>query len=352
MITILEPKISVIIPIYNVEKYLRKCLDSIINQSFTDIEIICINDGSTDNCLQILKEYANKDNRIIIISQENQGPGPARNRGLEIAKGEYISFIDPDDWVSLNFYESLYGEAKKFDCDIVKGRRVDVFTDKPVIKEVLPRVQRSKIITSNIFAFSWLSCIYKSELIKKYNIIFPNTKCYEDMAFLMAFLSVAEKYSISKQSIYNRFDRLNSLSTKVRKFDKAIEAFEAKMSAFDFLQHNNLTKKNYIKGMTFFARSFLCAINAFIDYGYEDKIPLIFTYVDKITNNLKYREAFINTDWYKILCLKNYSQDITTYYIKNKFKSLNLLQKLFYVGNCKKYKLLSILGFRFVFKRF
>ena len=90
-------KLSIIIPVYNVEKYLPKCLDSILNQSFKDFEIICINDGSSDNSLKILEEY--KDKRIIIINKENAGSGVARNAGLEIAKGEYIFFVDGDDWL-------------------------------------------------------------------------------------------------------------------------------------------------------------------------------------------------------------------------------------------------------------
>ena len=91
------PKVSVIIPVYNVEKYLKQCLDSVVNQTLKDIEIICVNDGSTDNSLEILEEYAQKDNRIIIISQENQGQSVARNIALEKATGEYVGFVDSDD---------------------------------------------------------------------------------------------------------------------------------------------------------------------------------------------------------------------------------------------------------------
>ena len=96
------PKVSIIIPVYNVEKYLKKCLNCIVNQTLTDFEVICINDGSTDNSLEILNEYAKNDKRFIVISQENQGQGVARNRCLELVKGEYIQFIDPDDWVETN----------------------------------------------------------------------------------------------------------------------------------------------------------------------------------------------------------------------------------------------------------
>lgn len=102
------PKISIILPVYNVEKYLGKCLDSLINQTLQDIEIICINDGSTDDSLEILEEYAKKDDRIKIINQENSKQGAARNRGLEVATGEFVTFVDSDDWVDIDYLEKLY----------------------------------------------------------------------------------------------------------------------------------------------------------------------------------------------------------------------------------------------------
>ena len=112
-----NPEISIIIPIYNCEKYLSRCLDSIINQTFTNIEIICINDGSTDSSLKILQDYKTKDPRIIIINQNNQKLGAARNRGLEIQKGNYITFIDSDDWIDNDYLEKLYNAIKTHNAD-------------------------------------------------------------------------------------------------------------------------------------------------------------------------------------------------------------------------------------------
>ena len=101
------PLISIIVPVYNVENYLERCLDSLILQTYSNLEIICINDGSEDSSLKILKKYAKKDNRIKIIEQENQGQSHARNHGLEFANGDYISFVDSDDWVSLTLYKKF-----------------------------------------------------------------------------------------------------------------------------------------------------------------------------------------------------------------------------------------------------
>src|SRR5574344_698890 len=114
-------KVSIIIPIYDVEKYLRECLDSVISQTLTDIEIICVNDGSPDNCKAIIEEYAQKDKRIIVINKKNGGEGQACNIGLDIAKSEYIAILEPDDYIAPEMYEDLYEKAIKNNSDIVKS---------------------------------------------------------------------------------------------------------------------------------------------------------------------------------------------------------------------------------------
>ena len=112
------PNLSIITPIYNTQKYLNRCLDSLINQTLKDIEIICINDCSTDNSLEILKEYQNKDKRIKIINlKENKKQGYARNIALNEANGEYIGFIDSDDWIDLNYFEKLFVYTRHIHCD-------------------------------------------------------------------------------------------------------------------------------------------------------------------------------------------------------------------------------------------
>ena len=115
------PKVSVIVPVYNVEPYLKECMESIVRQTLRDIEIICINDGSTDGSLKILKEYAEKDDRIILVDKENGGYGLAMNIGLDKATGEYIGIVEPDDFIALTMYEDLYKTAKENDLDFVKA---------------------------------------------------------------------------------------------------------------------------------------------------------------------------------------------------------------------------------------
>lgn len=113
-----NPKISIIVPVYNVEKYLSKCLNSLINQTLAELEILCVNDGSTDNSAKILADFAKMDSRIKVFFQENSGQSAARNLAIERATGEYLGFVDSDDWVDLDYFEKLYNTAKKYDCDI------------------------------------------------------------------------------------------------------------------------------------------------------------------------------------------------------------------------------------------
>ena len=123
------PKVSVIVPVYNVEPYLKECMESIVRQTLKDIEIICINDGSTDGSLEILKEYAAKDDRIVLVDKENGGYGLAMNIGLDRATGEYVGIVEPDDYIGLTMYEDLYNTAKEHDLDLVKADFYKFYTE-------------------------------------------------------------------------------------------------------------------------------------------------------------------------------------------------------------------------------
>lgn len=184
-------KVSIIVPVYNVEKYLPQCLDSLINQTLKDIEIICVNDGSKDNSETILKAYQIKDPRIKIINQENQGLSVARNTGISAAKGEYIGLVDSDDWVDLDFYEKLYNAAKKYDSDIAAGdfyRRGKIlktqklkYKKEEFFKDNVEKVKQAGIPKHN---YVW-NKIYRRESLEKINCPFPVGRYYEDMYWLV-----------------------------------------------------------------------------------------------------------------------------------------------------------------------
>lgn len=202
-------KISIIIPIYNVEKYLPECLDSIISQTFSDIEIICINDGSTDDSLKILQDYKKKDNRIIIIDKQNEGSGIARNIGLKKALGEYICFIDSDDWLeNSTSLEKMYNAAEKDCLDILifggyscyekygklikwKGK----YRLKSLNKKYFKNVFGAKNIKKDIFKFpttAWTK-LYSREFLIKNEIKFQPIKVGQDQLFFFPFYDFGEK---------------------------------------------------------------------------------------------------------------------------------------------------------------
>ena len=218
-----KPKVSVIIPVYKVEPWLRKCMDSVINQTLKEIEIICVDDGSPDNCGKILDEYASKDNRITVIHQENKGLSGARNSGLELAHGEYITFVDSDDYLNLNEYEVAYELAKKDDVDILQfGWRQ--FTDGKDVPQSLQSEILDTPVISNKTAISKISPhawnkLFKAELIQKSKLMFlSEKKAYEDVMFSFSILAYTEKIKIIQTKMYNYRIRPGSiLRVKSRK---------------------------------------------------------------------------------------------------------------------------------------
>jgi len=249
-------KVSVILPVYNVSEYLKECLDSIVNQTLKDIEIICINDGSTDKSLEILNEYAQKDCRFIVLSQENQGQGVARNKGVELARGEYIQFIDPDDWVELNMLESLYNFAKEHKSQVVKfnykeyndysGKYKDVNFAEKIKKDYDYDVVKIPYYTWRLFKKDSLSNLdlhvwayfYLTEFIKSNNIKFAPSKHGEDHLFADGALLLANKIDFLNKYFY--VYRIRSGSSVRIKSDINFCVFDNIRLLKEFLIENNL----------------------------------------------------------------------------------------------------------------
>ncbi len=200
------PKVSVIVPVYNVEKYLRECLDSIVNQTYKNIEVICIDDGSTDSSLEILQEYAQRDDRVVILQQENQGAAVARNYGMSLAKGEYISFLDSDDVFHLQMFEKTVAKADFFDADITIFRAMTFDTNnnvKAVMKDYISKYKLGQIKTFsyidvpdkifNSFLIPAWNKLFKKDFIIRNNIMFQDIKRYNDLFFTNTALVMASK---------------------------------------------------------------------------------------------------------------------------------------------------------------
>jgi len=214
-------KISVVIPVYNSEKYIAQCLDSILNQSLKDIEIICVNDGSTDNSLDILNEYASNDNRIKIISQINtgNGAGSARNRGIENSKGEYISFIDSDDYIEKDYLQKLYETAKECNADVACSGVIKEIGNEHKIQLKFSEIKVSdnpddnlKLSKSLPFPYPW-NKIYKREFIVSYGIKYVENIYFEDLIFTPLVITKAEKLISVPDVFYHYMERENSVVT-------------------------------------------------------------------------------------------------------------------------------------------
>ncbi len=332
-------KISAILPVYNVEQYIKDCLDSIINQTMDDIEIICVNDGSLDNSLQVLEEYAQKDARIKIISQENQGQGIARNNGLKIANGEYITFIDPDDWVDVDMFEKMYKSAKKFDSDYVFCNSM---IEEDLTGKSTPKSMKTKIKKITGYTLSEDKCfnindiqkgqlrifacvngfVFKKEFILSNDLKFPKGNLAEDTVFINDAFMCAQKISWCDNAFHHYRQRIGSCTnTKSAR----------NMCIFDNIESikNNIIQRNKYETLkeefdNFKFDAVLSTYNGIPDENMEE-------YFNKA-------QATLSKEMYKKLLKK----------IKN---SNNFIENIFsvknYRENAKKYKIITVLGIKF-----
>lgn len=226
-------KISIVIPIYNVEQYLSRCLDSVINQTYKNMEIILVNDGSKDNSLEVCKDYQKKDSRIIIIDKINEGVSIARNTGIEAATGKYIGFVDPDDWIEPDMYENMYNTIEKHKCSIAfcnyfkdrKSRRT--FKKIKVKKNVLGKLDIINELIANMIGIedilpqyynvmgSVWRCLYKREFLNNFEVRFkPGITIMEDLLFNIQALIYCDKVCIDHGYYYHyMINKTSSLHT-------------------------------------------------------------------------------------------------------------------------------------------
>src|SRR5574344_101664 len=210
-------KVSVIIPVYNSEKYLSRCLDSIIAQTLNEIEIICVDNGSIDNSAELIKSYIARDSRIKLISTENHGPGAARNIGIKEATGEYLGFVDSDDWVDKDYYEKLYSVAKKYDVEISccglirehKNRKKYRFNFKSekIIENIYDKLKEMKVPD---ISYS-VNKLYKKSFITKNNLLYPENVFFEDVPFMFKAIFYCDKIATVTDTFYHYFANPNSI---------------------------------------------------------------------------------------------------------------------------------------------
>ncbi len=257
----LNPFFSIIIPVYNIEKYIERTILSILKNKFDDYEVIFINDGSTDNSLEIIKQYTN-NSKLICVSQNTSGPSVARNYGLQLARGKYIFFIDGDDCITENALLTLYNKLEESDIDLLVFGRINNYEKKQIVPYQLSNEEffsaesyfRTSLNNSTFRTNVW-DKIFRRELIENYKLRFVNGLLYEDMFFLLQYLTYSKRISVISEPLYlYTLSNQTSITKILRKkdldllifLDMAIQSVEnskvlSKKSCYTMLQRFSLS---------------------------------------------------------------------------------------------------------------
>lgn len=244
-------KLSVIIPVYNVEKYLEECLNSVLNQTLDKIQIIIVNDGSTDGSFNIIKKYSSKHNNIKVINQENKGLSQARNVGIDNAEGEYIAFLDSDDWVVKDMYEKMYNKAKKYDCPLIisgidlvwqngKTKKFNNFNMKE--DRLYSKEEHYKLLLMRRLNCQVGSKMCRADIWKNSNIRYEEDRYYEDIIPAFTIAKEYDKCMFINEGLYKYRMREDSITStpSERKIDDLIYAVnKAKLIARQNISKND-----------------------------------------------------------------------------------------------------------------
>lgn len=275
------PKVSIIVPVYNVEKYIEKCLETLVNQTLQDIEIIIVNDGSKDNSKEIIKKYIEKyPEKIVYLEKENGGLSDARNFGIPYAKGEYIAFLDSDDYVELNMYEDMYKIAKDENSDMVECDFIWEYPNKSKVD--IGEIYHGKHeMLEKVRVVAWNKLIKKS-ILNETKIQFPKGFRYEDVEFTYKLLPYLNTVSFLKKPCVHYIQRDNSISnTQNERTKEILEVFD---HVINFYKEKGLFKEFFSELEYTYARVLLCS-----SLKRMCKIP------DKVI-----RKKMINLTWEKL----------------------------------------------------
>lgn len=248
--------ISVVVPVYNVEKYLHQSIESIINQTYKNLQIILVDDGSTDNSGKICDEYAEKDSRITVIHQDNKGAGAAKNTGLDLVEGEYLSLIDSDDYIEPEFYEKMLSAMKKNNSDVVQCLFANVFVNNRYIRNYnFPSKSDRKLRTKKYLfemLYDWKYAIFANKLFKSSllkDIRFPVGRKIDDEFFTYKLICNAKKvvnindclynYRMRKTSVMNDNSEYKLILDRIDCFKDRYEYVSAKYSGLEYFYYNH-----------------------------------------------------------------------------------------------------------------
>lgn len=316
----MDPIISIIVPIYNVGKYLPKCIESILNQTFKNFELILVNDGSTDNSGVVCDDYAKKDTRIKIIHKSNGGVSSARNAGLYVAKGEYIGFVDPDDYIDKNMYEKLYRLCIDNNSDIaicrfnreINGKIQNKESTEEII-ELNNMVAMNELFKGNLYRFSLCNKLFSKKCFN--DVLFPEERIHEDLSTTYKLFANSKKAVYINYCGYIYVRRENSILTSTYN-EKRLQAFIAWDEIIEFID------KNYYE--------IIEQVIATFTYWCVDNILYILNQV----NNSKKKNNYLNiiqkyTTKYYIYIKRN---NILSRSYKLRIRIFNINYKLFILG--------------------
>lgn len=248
-------KVSIIVPVYNVENYLDKCLDSLINQTLEEIEIIVVNDGATDNSQEIIDKYSEQNNKVRAFQKINGGLSDARNFGIEHAVGEYIGFIDSDDFVDYDMYKLLYEKAQKDSSDIVECNLRHTYPNKEDI-EIGREIYDKKEMLTNGRSVVW-NKIYKRDWLMDTGVIFPKGLIYEDVEYFLKLIPHIRSYSYIREASVHYVQRNNSINNFSSL--KTLDILKILRNIYNYYTDNGYIDE-YKQEMEFlFARILLCS---------------------------------------------------------------------------------------------
>lgn len=303
-----QPKVSVIIPCYNVEKYIDRCLNSLIHQTLKNIEIICIDDKSTDFTLKKLLKYAKQDPRIIVIPQKkNSGAAIARNIGIEHTRGRYIGFVDADDYVDKDFYEKLYITAIKNKAQIAKGNAKILDVDFTKRYDDL-QMQRIHLYGKWRFMYQWWTGLYSAKMLKSKHIRFPkDIICGQDIVFLTECVYYTNKIALCNDTFYHYLRRPDSLDSVILSPEKINSKIKAIQNIANFYNRVEIPEKEYL-------------------YCYHQRWVLLKSFIDKTVDlECKKRIAQACID---MLNTSKKPEDLITFHLKYDATSQRYINEL------------------------
>lgn len=338
----MNPIVSVIIPVYNSQKCIESCINSILSQTLKEIEIIAINDGSTDDSYKILKKLLEKDCRIRLINQENRGVSAARNRGLEEARGEFIGFVDADDYIDKTMYEKMYEKAKKFKSDIVicnvsdvsnGSRKVSLNLNEGVID--IESSKESKFLRDEYFRLGsavWHK-IFRTSLIKENKIKFINYSevASEDTLFNYEAMLKAKRLYCIDEALYDYKISENSLTkSKSAKENMIKRCINTVNIMSDFLSKNKIKDENFIHYMTYW--EFINALSYVNELKVKPLVNSIKEYSKISTFNKSIKKVALSSQLDKYFINHKGSYSITNKFFDKGFSLLCLCKLYCFAG--------------------